>query len=197
MQAVAIAAMAYDGATPAVGARRPSARSAFEEYPIVPSAWPAKLGVLGGAVDNLKVGIVWGQTEGIEQQGERWEQFVSKETPGSVDLPHWSKAFDHVTPRTLNATSSTTLDPLTGTYVRDPRQIFYRLKKKIDDVADYKFNEARKATDLDSVLIDSKTIQLGIRDVASFAQWREVRRAAAYAHVRGVEFIVTRIRDHD
>jgi hypothetical protein len=86
------------------------------------------------------------------------------------------------------------MDPSAPTY-KDPRVIFYTLRDKINAAEDYKFNESRRKIDLDPLYIESKTVQLGVRDVGTLAQWKQISRAAAYAHDRHVEFVVTRIRD--
>jgi hypothetical protein len=164
----------------------PQALTALE----APLAAPKEAEGLGGIVDNSKVGIDWSQ--GIRDQGDPFETYVEEQVPDAKELPATAKTFDQFDEGTGTAISDKTLNTLTITYMRNPRQIYWRLKRYVDAAADY---EPRVNFDVDPATIQTRMIQIAIPEYTSTTQWRYLFWALAYGRERGVRIEITRIRE--
>jgi filamentous hemagglutinin len=87
-----------------------------------------------------------------------------------------AKTFDQLDVVTKTAVSDKTLNTLSVSYVRDPRQIYWQLKQYVDATDNYK---PRAKIDADLEKIESKVIQLAIPEYTSPTQWRYLFSALA------------------
>jgi hypothetical protein len=81
---------------------------------------------------------------------------------------------------------------LTVSLIKKPQGILSRLKGYINEREDY---VPIKSSDLDSDLIQSKTIQLAVPQYTSPKQWLYLNLAVRYARDHGVSLVITRIRN--
>jgi hypothetical protein len=187
---VAGAAWAFDNVPPR--GPRPSTKPSFEDEPVAPVAPPKEIEGLGGIVNNSEAKIVWWR--GIQEQGARgWQSYVRKNNPGTEELVSNSKAFDQFNPTTREAFSDKTLNTLSVSYIKNPRNIFGTLKRYIDAAANY--DEPRTRFDLDPEQIESKTMHLAVPEYTSPTQWRYLNNAILYGREHGVSVVITRIRE--
>lgn len=182
MVVVAGNAVFLDNSQPAAALRRPPTGLRIETEPV---------GQLGGIVHNDEVGINW--DGGIEGQGLPWERYSGRKNPLTEDLLPESKTFDHYGEKLGQAISDKTLNTLSVTYIRKPREIYGQMRGYIDAAADY--NSHRLDRDIDPMRIRSKVIQLAIPEHTSLEQWRYLDLASRYASGRGISLIITRIRE--
>lgn len=155
----------------------------------VPIRDTEQLGEIGGIVDNKIVTIRW--NNGALEQGFPWEYFLDRVMRGIRKLSPGAKAFDRYNEAERRAISDKTLNTLSASYIKKPGQIYGKLKRYIDEVADYK---PRTRSELAIAEIDKRSIYLAVPDFTSGAQWRHVMRAVLYAKKRNVSLVVTRIR---
>ena len=87
-----------------------------------------------------------------------------------------------------------TLDTTAYTYAKDPKQIFYRMKKYVDQAADYKLTRINRPSDVDPADITIKQIHLATPFQSSPEQQMQLFRAIQYGRTRGVSVVVTRIK---
>ncbi|MBV8663194.1 MAG: hypothetical protein JO107_08835, partial [Hyphomicrobiales bacterium] len=103
-----------------------------------------------------------------------------------------AKAFDQFDAATGTAISDKTLNTLSVSYIRNPQQIYWRVKQYVDSTVNYK---PHAFFDVDPTVIQSKIIQLAIPEYTSPSQWRYLFWALDYGGERGVSIMVTRIRE--
>jgi hypothetical protein len=145
-------------------------------------------------VEREIAGITWGK--GIRRQGlgdgdAGWEKYIASQNPDATLLPPGSKVFDVFKETSGEAISAKTLDTKTMTCIRNPQEVFNRVRRYVNDVLNY---EPRRESDLDPADIQSKTIQLAIPEDTSQEQWRYLRRAIIYGKDNGVRIVITGIR---
>jgi hypothetical protein len=161
--------------------------SAAPEAPLAPSR---EVEGLGGSVDNSEARIVW--SAGIREQGKPFETYVGTQFPNARQLSATATAFDQFDSATGTAISDKTLNTLSVSYVRNPQQIYARLRQYVDSAADY---EPRTLSDIDPTKIQTKMIQLAIPEYTSPTQWRYLFWALRYARERGVSIAITRVQE--
>jgi hypothetical protein len=160
------------------------------EPPEAPFATPKEVEGLGGTVDNGNIGIVWGK--GIAAQGNPFETYVERQIPTADAMPATAKTFDQFDEATGTAISDKTLNTASISYIRNPQQIYWRLKQYVDAAADY---EPWAYFDADPATIQTRMIQLAIPEYTSPTQWRYLFWALKYGSERGVWIEITRIRE--
>jgi len=148
---------------------------------------------LGGVVTAEEAGINW--NGGIEEQGLRPEEYVTKNTPGAEQLAPGSKTWDVSVEATGEAISVKTLNPLCYSYASKPQSVYWKLKRYIDAATNYKTGS--RFGDLSDNNIGSRTLHLFIRDYTSPAQREYLQKAIEYGKSRGkpVSVIITRVKD--
>ncbi|MHB8884776.1 MAG: endonuclease toxin domain-containing protein [Methylovirgula sp.] len=181
------AVWAFDNVPPGV---RRAPKPIVGEPPPSAAHLPKEIEGLGGIVDNSEVGIKW--NKGIKDQGDNWELYNEKVNPDGARLQPNSKTFDQYNLAESEAISNKTLNTLSVSYIKNPLRIYSRLKRYVNDAADY---EPRVDSDLDSAEIRSKTIHLAIPEYTSPAQWGQLFQAIIYGKERGVRIVITRIRE--
>jgi hypothetical protein len=183
-------AMQYEGPSVRVGSR---ATVEPEEASLgVGSRRWADHVLLGGEAENRTVGIVWGR--GIQDQGLPWERFLATLARVGKRLAAGAKVFDFFDKLTGRATSAKTLDTTTYSMAANPKQIFYRVKKYIDQMADYNAPRNNRP-DIDPAEIKQKVLELAVPEYTSTAQREQLELAKAYGAKRGVLVMVTAVRD--
>jgi hypothetical protein len=190
MYAVFVAAMANDGGTPSVGARRLSTEPARDAEGLPLRQLSSWLRRPGRIIDRDQAEIVW--DGGIQSQGLPWDKAVTELRFGAKQQPPGSKVFDHYVQFSRTAISAKTLNTLSIYYIKNSRKIFDKLRKYVNDVADY--NEPRAYFDLKPKDISSREIQLAIPEYTSPDQWLQIDRAISYSKARNVKLVVTRVR---
>lgn len=195
MMDVAGAAWGFDNLPQSVRPQsiRPSTKPSVESPPAASVKTPKEIEGIGGVgslSDNGEIRTVWGK--GLMAQGLPWEDYLAQAIPGVKKRPSNSKVFDLYNEATGEAISAKTLNTLSVGYIKEPVNIYRKLKGYVDAAADY---EPRTKFDLDPDEIRSKAIQLAIPEYTSPAQWRELRLARRYGRERGVSIVITRIRE--
>ncbi|MEH6721116.1 MAG: phage minor head protein [Aurantimonas endophytica] len=135
-------------------------------------------------------GIVWGK--GIRAQGEPWERYLA--ATGELgerieDRARNFKTFDFYEKEAGLATSAKTLDTTAAGYVRDPKNVFGRLKSYVDRIAIFTKHSVNGYR-LDPSLIKHRRIELAIPPKAREDQLAQINRARTYAEARGIAFNV-------
>jgi hypothetical protein len=170
---------------------RPSTtKPAFEEAPPHAPKRLRKSGGLGRMVDNSETKI--DRKKGLKDQNGEWEDYFERMNPDARRLRPGSKGFDHVKDATGEAISNKTLNRLSVTYIRDPREIYRKVTRYADNTINY---ERRTKSGLDPEDIQSRTIHLAIPEYTSPIQWRHLLRAIIYGKDNGVSILITRIRE--
>lgn len=167
----------------------PEAEPAPEDVPLLPRHVPREI---EGQGDAAEVGIRWNGK--IEDQGEDWEVYNEKVNPGARGLHTHSKTFDQFNPDTGEAISDKTLNTLSVTYIKNPRKIYGKMKRYINQATKY-VNRKNMSIDLDPGKIKSKTIQLAVPEYTSPTQWRYLHAAIVYGKEHGIRTVITRIRE--
>jgi hypothetical protein len=189
MGPVYVAAMAYDGPSLLVRPRNVPAIP-FADAP-APRAF-GRLGPLrglGGSVHNDDVHISW--DNGIVRQGRPWETYVAKLWAKAKALTPGSKTFDLYDEQGQHAISIKTLNTLSVSYIRNPNDVYSKIRKYVDDVANYK--PRSKAIDLAQDEIRAKSIYLAIPERANPAQLLRIEMARSYAGSKNIHLVVTQI----
>jgi hypothetical protein len=129
---------------------------------------------------------------GIANKGIPLEGYLANKMPGVRVLEPGAKVFDLYDDILDQAISAKVLDPLSYSYLSDPRKIYGRVKGYVDAAANY--NKPRAYFDVDPSKIESRVVHLGVRDYISPSQWRQLNRAVIYGKGKGVSVVITRIR---
>jgi hypothetical protein len=170
---------------------RPSTtKPAFEEAPPTRAEALKEIEGLGRIVNNSETKIDW--KKGLKDQNGEWEDYFERMNPDARRLRPGSKGFDHVKDATGEAISNKTLNTLSVTYIRDPREIYRKVTRYADNTINY---ERRTKSELDPEDIQSRTIHLAIPEYTSPVQWRHLLRAIIYGKDNGVSILITRIRE--
>jgi hypothetical protein len=185
---VAGAAWAFDNFPPR--RIRPSTRPTLEGELASDARTAKEVEGLGGIVNNSEAKIEW--KKGVNDQGGNFEVYYGKENPDARRLPPTTTAFDYFKDATGEAISNKTLNTLSVSYIKNPQRIYGQVARYVDAGVDY---EPRATSDLDPVLIESKTIQLAIPEYTSPTQWRYLNRAIIYGKENGIKVVITRIRE--
>ncbi|XWN32883.1 MAG: minor capsid protein [Devosia sp.] len=136
-------------------------------------------------------GIPWGGP--IKEQGASWERHLAERG----GLGDWIeerarnfKTFDFFDRVTRVATSAKTLNTRAPGYARDPRRIFYTLKRYIKLAAEFDSRSVPKYRILPGQ-IERRRVVLAIPSGTTAEQMREINRARTYAESKWIELEVT------
>lgn len=146
----------------------------------------AKLGL--GKVDlpeTIKVvdaNIKW--NGGIAEQGLPWEDYLARTMLKGSRLPPTFKTFDFFDERSGVATSAKTLDTMTAAKIANPEQIYYSLKRNIDDVLAYDKTHSIKEFDVDPNKIMRRELFVAVPQGTTATQWGQIEKAISYAQSR-------------
>ncbi len=169
---------------------RPRTKAIFENAPAAPVEAPREIDGLGGTVSNSKVNFT--RQQGIKPQGDPLEVYIIGEYPDAVRLRSNSKTFDIYNTPAEEAISAKTMNTLSVSYIKNPQQIYWKIKRYVDAAADY---EPRTDFDLDPGTIRSKTIHIAIPEYTSPRQLRYLSRGKRCGTERNVSVVITRIRE--
>lgn len=75
--------------------------------------------------------------KGLKDQNGEWEDYFERMNPDARRLRPGSKGFDHVKDATGEAISNKTLNRLSVTYIRDPREIYRKVTRYADNTINY------------------------------------------------------------
>ena len=129
--------------------------------------------------------ILWPQAD-IASNGD-----PTNPSSGSSPKPG-SKTFDAFVKAMRQAISVKTMNTTTPAKTLDPKQVFWSLKRNVDDVV--RFTEDRQGLGrITSAMIDTRVIELGIPAHTPAPQMEQVVRAIEYAQDKGVTLNVTTI----
>jgi hypothetical protein len=214
MLPVATGILAADNGTPTVGLRGPAGGVEVEAEPVPPEHPPAsseeepapsrgqlapagphpiieeltRTGELGDNISNAEAKIDW---DSGTDKGLHWENYNEAKYPEFTKLKPGSKVFDFFDETSGEAVSDKALDPLSYSYINEPKTVYSTVKRYIDAAA--KYNKQRVKSDVDPATINSRSLRLGVRNYISPAQWDNLYRAVRYARSRGVKIKIWRV----
>ncbi len=184
-------AMAFDGGAPGRGRGRGLTSEELESYRPTSTERPERVGEIGGVIHNDDAKIVW--NGGIKDQGEPFEDIYSRLHPWVTRLNPVSKTFDFYFEDGGRAVSLKTLNILSYTYIKNPKNIYARISRYIDSAANYHIPRTRY--DVNPNRIRYRQLSIGIPESTSPSQWKYIMKADSYAKSRNVLFEITRIRE--
>ena len=146
------------------------------------------------APTEVKQGVVkvsW--SKGIMGQGMPWEDYLALKLPEGSRLPAGFKTFDYFDEISGVATSAKTLDTMTPSKVKNPKQIYRTLKGYVDKTAGF-VGDTKLGKEVNPADIKLKKIELAIPGKTNTEQYKQIEKAIKYAKDNGVELHVTRIK---
>ncbi|WP_455814320.1 endonuclease toxin domain-containing protein [Pseudomonas graminis] len=142
-------------------------------------------------VRQIDTGIEW--EGGIQGQGMPWEDYVGKDLPADARLPKNFETFDYYDEGTKQAISAKTLNTATAAKISNPKQIYYSMKKYIDDAANFKEGKLQNKQVL-AEDIKSREVSFAIPKATTDAQWIEINRAVQYGKSNDVNVKITVVK---
>jgi filamentous hemagglutinin len=110
---------------------------------------------------------------------------MGAQLPAGARLPENFKTWDYYDDATGRAISVKTLDTTTDAKVEKPEQVYYRLKKCLDDAANFEKYTLGQTT-VTTANISSREVHVLVPNVTTPEQWAQIDRAMAYAKQQGV-----------
>ena len=146
---------------------------------------------LADSSTTVRFGIDW--DIGIEER-TKIEEYIERQDPNAKRLRPKHPTFDNFNAITGEAISAKSLRVQDPTYTRNPKQVFWALKRYVDKAAAY--NRSTRF-DLDYKLIKFKTIQLFVYGYPSPEQRRYLYAAIIYGKEHGVRIVITRTPENE
>jgi hypothetical protein len=130
----------------------------------------------------------------IKAQGFAFENHVTNPMPEGVSLPKNFKTFDAFYRDTGHAISVKTLNTSTPAKGQKPEQIYYSLKKNIDDTKKFTTPYGKAPNDIKPHEIKSREVRLAVRHRMKFSQWKQIKRGKEHADQEDVGLIITVVK---
>jgi hypothetical protein len=136
-------------------------------------------------------GLIWGKS--VKTQGYPWENALEKSLgPDYIRTVPNFKTFDFVSKRGI-AVSAKTMNTMSESKIRTPKQIKHTIKKYVNDVINYKDHTLSNQTLLVKD-IKGRRIDLAIPKNTGTEQMKQIELAKVYAKDNGVDLRIYLVR---
>jgi len=137
------------------------------------------------------VKVSW--SKGIMGQGMPWEDYLARKLPEGSRLPAEFNTFDYFDEISGVAINAQTVDTMTLSKIKNPKQIYTTMKNYVDKTVNFA-GDVKGTEKVTSDMVLHKRIDLAIPHKTNMEQYKQIEKAAKYAKDNGVELKVTRIK---